>query len=513
MSFSIPTDRRSADSEERSFDLRGLLAIFRRRWKAIVLPVAMLVVLASAYVATAQRIYSANAVLLIESPVGTNTAANDVNRDPNRKLLTEGSVLEGRAVRKLVEDSIGVDAPKVTATPVGGADTIKLSALSPDPAKAVEAVDTYAKAYIDFRKTKAVEDLSTTSAEVQKRIKKLEDEDALLKPASTLTTVTTLPDVRRAAIAAEITTLKARLTQLELDAALRTGGALLVSPGVPSPGPVSPQSVPIVGAALVLGLALGLALALMRETLNDRLQGRSDVEVVTHSPVLAEVGTFDTVPEDPIGMNNRQTPQAEAFNGLRASMSFLAVEGEIRSLLVTSAMPGEGKSTVAMSLAATYALSGSSVLLIDTDLRRPDVHQRLGLENDKGLSVVLSSGQKYNKFVQAVPHYTNFSVLTSGPIPPNPFELLASDGLAEVIKSALLDFDMVILDCPPVRPVSDVMALVGKVDGVVLVTNSKLSIRSEVAQAVRSLRQVEARIFGVVLNQTKIAAARYLRYE
>ena len=194
-------------------------------------------------------------------------------------------------------------------------------------------------------------------------------------------------------------------------------------------------------------------------------------------------------------------------------MSFLAVENDIKSLLITSAMPSEGKSTVAMSLAATYALSGSSVLLIDTDLRRPDVHQRLGLDNQSGLSVALSSGQKYKKFVKSVPHYTNFDALTAGPIPPNPFELLASDAMGDIIKSALLDYDMVILDCPPVRPVSDVMALVGHVDGVVLVTNSKVSLRGEVAQAIRSLRQVEARILGAVLNQTALRNASYMRYD
>jgi polysaccharide biosynthesis transport protein len=524
MSFTYPMDRRESDGDERSFDLKALLAVFKRRWKAVALPLAVLVGLALLYSVTATRIYSADAKLVIEQKAGTIINPNDpsLNRDPNRRLLTEVGVLQGRAVRELVETTSGKDTPKVTATADTGADIIVLTAESPDPKKAVEAVDTYFKAYTDYRKEQALTDLKTAKVQAQQVIDLLVAEDEQLKTtvvvassgtSSSSTTATTLPNPRKSAIAAELLTQRARLLQLETDIALRGGGAQLVSKGVASDAPVSPKSGPILGAALILGLALGLAFALLRETLNDRLQGRGDVEQMSHSPVLAEVETFLTSPEDPIGMNDRQTTQAESFNGMRASMAFLAIEGEIRSMLVTSALPGEGKSTVAMSTAATYALSGSSVLLIDADLRRPDVHSRLGLENEKGLSIVLSTGQRYKKFVQAVPHYTGLFALTSGPIPPNPFELLASEAMGDLIKAALVDYDIVIVDCPPVRPVSDVLALSGKVDGVLLVTNAKLSIRSEVVQAVRNLRQVDAKIIGAVLNQTRISRAKYTRYD
>ncbi len=522
MSFTYPMDRRESDGDERSFDLKALLAVFKRRWKAVALPVAVLVGLALLYSVTATRIYSADAKLVIEQKAGTIISPNDpsINRDPNRRLLTEVGVIQGREVRGLVEATAGVDTPKVVATADTGADIIVLSAESPDPKKAVEAVDTYFEAYTDYRKTQALTDLKTSRDQAQQVIDRLVAEDEQLKTtvaetsgSSSSSTATTLPNPRKSAIAAELLTQRARLLQLETDIALRGGGAQLVSKGVASDAPVSPKTGPILGAALILGLALGLALALLRETLNDRLQGRADVEQMSHSPVLAEVETFLTSPEDPIGMNDRQTTQAESFNGMRASMAFLAIEGEIRSMLVTSALPGEGKSTVAMSTAATYALSGSSVLLIDADLRRPDVHSRLGLENEKGLSIVLSTGQRYKKFVQAVPHYTGLFALTSGPIPPNPFELLASEAMGDLIKAALVDYDIVIVDCPPVRPVSDVLALAGKVDGVLLVTNAKLSIRSEVVQAVRNLRQVDAKIIGAVLNQTRISRAKYTRYD
>ena len=521
MSFTYPVDRRESDGEERSFDLKALLAVFKRRWKAVALPVAVLLSLALLYVASATSIYSADAKLVIEKAAGEVTNPSDIsNRDPNRRLLTEVGVMQGRSVRQIVETTIGADAPKaIAAADAGGGDIIILTAESPDPKKAVEAVNTYFIAYTDFRKTQAKLDLEKARDQARNVVEALIAEDEQLKVTTSSSTegssstVTPAPNPRKAVIAAELTTQQARLSQLENDIALKSGGAQLISPGVALESPVSPKTVPLIGAALVLGLGLGLALALLRETLNDRLQGRGDVEQMSHSPVLAEVETFTTTPEDPIGMTDRQTTQAEAFNGMRASMAFLAIEGEIRSMLVTSAMPGEGKSTVAMSTAATYALSGSSVLLIDADLRRPDVHSRLGLDNEKGLSIVLSQGQRYKKFVQAVPHYTNLFALTSGPIPPNPFELLASEAMSDLIKTALVDYDMVIVDCPPVRPVSDVLALAAKVDGVLLVTNSKLSIRSEVVQAVRNLRQVDAKIIGAVLNQTRITRAKYTRYD
>jgi capsular exopolysaccharide synthesis family protein len=513
MSFSHSIDAVGLEGDERSFDLRSLVSVFRRRWKAVLLPMVAMVVLASLYAATAQRIYGSDAVLLIEPRSGATVSASDVNRDPNRRLLTEVSVMEGRGVRKLVEDSIGTDAPKATAAPSGGSDTIKLTALSPSPARATETVNTYAQAYIDFRRTQAIEDLTKTSDEYQKRISALEAEDEKLGPVSA-SAVGSDSSARHAAIAAQLSTLKARLTQLELDAALtRTGGAQLISPGVPTTSPVSPPTVPLIGAAFVLGLALGFALALLREVLNDRLHGRADLEQLAKAPVLTEVATFSTTPDDPIGMVDRQSTQAEAFNSLRAGMTFLAVEGEIRSILITSALPEEGKSTVAVSMAATYALSGSSVLLIDADLRRPDVYRRLALDNENGLSVALSRGLPYKNFVQTVPRYTRLSVLTSGPVPPNPFELLASQSMSDLMTAALKDYDYVIVDCPPVLPVSDVMALARLTHGAILVVNAKNSIRSEVQQAVRSLRQVDAKIIGTVLNQTDASRAKYLRYD
>jgi capsular exopolysaccharide synthesis family protein len=481
MSFTYPMDRRESDGDERSFDLKALLSVFKRRWKAVALPLAVLTGLALLYSVTATRIYSADAKMVIEQKAGTVVNPSDptFNRDPNRRLLTEVGVIEGRAVRELVETTSGQDTPKVTAVADAGADIIVLSAESADPKRAVDAVNTYFEAYTSYRKTQALSDLKIAKEQAQQVINALVAEDDTLKTAtsnefpSSSSTATTLPNPRKSAIAAELLTQRARLLQLETDIALRGGGAQLVSKGVASDAPVSPKSVPILGAALVLGLALGLALALLRETLNDRLQGRGDVEQMSHSPVLAEVETFVTSPEDPIGMNDRQTTQAESFNGMRASMAFLAIEGEIRSMLVTSALPGEGK----------------------------------------GLSIVLSTGQRYKKFVQAVPHYTGLFALTSGPIPPNPFELLASEAMGDLIKAALVDYDIVIVDCPPVRPVSDVLALSGKVDGVLLVTNAKLSIRSEVVQAVRNLRQVDAKIIGAVLNQTRISRAKYTRYD
>ena len=169
MSFSYPTDRRESDGDERSFDLKALLAVFKRRWKAVALPIAVLLGLALLYVVSSTPIYSADAKLVVEQKAGAPIAANDpsINRDPNRRLLTEVGVIQGRAVRELVETTTGVDTPVVAAVADAGADIIVLTAESSDPKKAVEAVDTYFKSYTDYRKTQAITDLTTARKQAQ----------------------------------------------------------------------------------------------------------------------------------------------------------------------------------------------------------------------------------------------------------------------------------------------------------------------------------------------------------
>lgn len=193
---------------------------------------------------------------------------------------------------------------------------------------------------------------------------------------------------------------------------------------------------------------------------------------------------------------------SEAFRVLRTNLQFLGLDKPLKSFLVTSATPAEGKSTVAANLAVAFAQTGSRVCLVDADLRRPMVHKLLGMDNWTGLTAVLVNPDDLEKGLResTVP---GLKVMTAGPIPPNPAELLASGRMAELVHLLEDRFDTVIMDTPPVLAVTDAAVLAPKVGGVVLVARVGKVARQQVRRAKDALEAVQARVLGAVLDAAK----------
>lgn len=201
---------------------------------------------------------------------------------------------------------------------------------------------------------------------------------------------------------------------------------------------------------------------------------------------------------------------AEAFRTLRTNLQFSALDRELRSLLVTSAGPGEGKSTVITNLAVAVAQSGKSVILVDADLRKPVIHKRFGLGNDVGLTNILVHGPA-ESVLQDV-GIANLQVVTSGPIPPNPAEMLDS-GMMEKTRDFLKEkADIVLFDCPPVVAVTDAALLSRKMDGVLLVVQLGSVEREAARRAKTLLENVQAPLLGLVINNIPAAGGYYYYY-
>ena len=197
-----------------------------------------------------------------------------------------------------------------------------------------------------------------------------------------------------------------------------------------------------------------------------------------------------------------KNPVSEQFRSLRTNIEFTAVSrGEIKTLLVSSALPSEGKSTVNANLAIVYALQGKKVLLVDADLRRPTVAVSFGLNrNSTGLTNYL--GDKY-KIISDVVHHTamdNLDVITSGPIPPNPAELLGSDRMTELVAQLNLQYDLVIFDVPPFLGVTDAQVLMSIVDGVAIVVNGGKTKKDALQRTNEILKIAEAPVLGFIYN-------------
>ncbi|MCY9017903.1 CpsD/CapB family tyrosine-protein kinase [Priestia megaterium] len=209
--------------------------------------------------------------------------------------------------------------------------------------------------------------------------------------------------------------------------------------------------------------------------------------------------------------NSPKDPVAEQYRTIRTNIQFSGADQDIKSLILTSSGTAEGKSTTASNLAAVYAQQGLKVLLIDADLRKPTVHYTFRLENHAGLTNVLTRQSTLGQSVQET-EVRDLYVLTSGPIPPNPSELLASHQMEELLKEMKQQFDMVIFDTPPILAVADAQILANQVDASILVVSSGKTEKEAALKAKELLVHAKSKLLGAVLNNRKADSGNYYYY-
>jgi capsular exopolysaccharide synthesis family protein len=206
-----------------------------------------------------------------------------------------------------------------------------------------------------------------------------------------------------------------------------------------------------------------------------------------------------------------KSPISEQYKTIRTNINFSAVDRDLRSIMVTSSGPGEGKSTTTANLAVVFAQQGKSVLLVDADMRKPTAHYTFNLTNTFGFTTVLTR-QKALREVIHPSDVDHLDILTCGPVPPNPAELLSSRSMEEFLADAYGDYDMVIFDTPPALAVTDAQVLGNQCDGTVLVVSSGTTEIDKVQKAKDLLQTTKAKILGVVLNNREMKDTNYYYY-
>lgn len=286
----------------------------------------------------------------------------------------------------------------------------------------------------------------------------------------------------------------------------KTGGTSPISLSIITPAeapsaPSAPNTKLNILLGLLVGLILGVASALLRSNMDNRIRGEADLRKVTSAPLLGGIAFDQSAMDRPLlTQAGPQSPRAESFRQLRTNLQFANVTGHASTVLMTSSLPGEGKSTTATNLAIALAQAGQSVCLIDADLRRPMVNEYLGLERNAGLTTALVGAADVNLLLQPWGD-DNLFVLTSGQIPPNPSELLGSTEMKELIVRLESAFDTIIIDAPPLLPVTDAAVLAQHVGGVVVVVGSQKTKQHDVQKSLESLELVGANVLGLVLNR------------
>lgn len=273
--------------------------------------------------------------------------------------------------------------------------------------------------------------------------------------------------------------------------------------------PVSPRTALNVIIGGLIGLLLGIGLAGLRHALDNTVKSDADAEAIADAPLLARMPKVKAASADVAADESGFSPAAEAFRVLRTNLQFANLDHQPRSIVVTSSSAGEGKTYTAANLAVALAKTGTRVALVDCDLRRPQLGALLGLDSATGLTSVLIGKVTLDEALQS---FGRVSFLASGPIPPNPTEVLQTQVARDLFQELSKRFDMVIVDAPPLLPVIDAGILATSVDGVIMVAHQGKTRRDELAEARRRLGAVGARVFGVVLNMSTKSGSGYYYY-
>lgn len=484
----------AAEGEHEELSLRHYLQVLQRRKLAVILAVVVVVSVALVSSLLQTPVYSATAEILLR-PKSTESLfdSNSAQRvDPKRAIETEIRILRSQPIAQAVRDKLGYEA-SVSARVAGETDIILVTGESTVPRRAADIANAYASSYIEFKRKQIVDEYLAAVNEVQIQIDDLQRQiDASTEPTRTVL-------IQRKAL------FEGQRDELELDAQLRTGGAQPVSEAERPTDPIRPQPVRSGIMAFVLGSLLGVGLAFLIEFLDDTLKTKADFERV--APQLPVLGLIPTVPtwRDKgetrlISVSDPSSPTSEAYRTLRTAVQFLGMDRPVQTVQLTSPSASEGKTTTLANLAVAMARAGRRVVVVCCDLRRPRVHEFFGVANKVGFTSVLLGEVGLSQALQKVPNVDRLFILASGPLPPNPSELLSSKRAVEVLEALRADGNLLLLDSPPILPVTDGLVLSRQVDATLLVSIAGGTTKKDAARAIEMLHQVDAPLAGVILN-------------
>lgn len=479
--------------------LEQLLRIVRRRKWVVLQAVIVVPLLALLFSLTQEKEYTATATLLFrQAPIGI--AEGESVEDPTRVAATNGQlvglpIVADKAAESLEGVTGGEVLGSVEVEPSAEADTAKISATTTDPELSAAMSNAYGRAYISFRR-------GADRGQVQDAIDVAEGSLEGLTPAEQE--------------GKEGAALNEQLDRLKLAQALQTGGAELVQPaGVPSE-PSSPKTTRNVMLGIVLGALLGFGLAALLDRIDRRVRTVDELESLYGVPILARIPRSQRLSRRRNEAIGPQTQEGEAFRVLRTNLRYFNVDNQLRSILVTSPETGDGKSTVARTLAMTMAEMGDDVVLVEGDLRKGGELRGVTGGPASGLSNVLA-GTPYEKVLIEVDvpggaHSRSLTVLPSGPVPPNPSELLDSAQMRDLLIKLQERFGVVVIDSPALGAVSDALALVADVSAVVVVGGLGKTTRDAGRELGKQFSLLGKKPIGVIANFTEPERGKYSHY-
>lgn len=509
-------------------ELKQYFGVIKKWWWLAV--ACVLIASVSSYMGTRQmpRIYSATTTLMVGQAL---QQANPSSQDmwlSQQLAQTYTTMVKRRPILEGAAQALGLtyipSAGNVSARVVPGSQLLEISVLDTDPARARILADEIAAQLIKQTPTDSPE-VQERRAFVQQQLQDLEDKIQ--------TTKSGIEDEQKSLDAANsaraiqqyqsnITALQQKLSSYQATyASLLTtvqGGTnyvtVIETASTPT-YPISPNVSQTVMLAAAIGLALALGGAFLIEYLDDTIKTPEEAAQLTGLPSLGAIARIEGKSDDDrlIAVHHPLSPIVEAYRVLRTNIQFSAIDKPIKTLMITSPAPSEGKSVTLANLAVVMAQSGLKVIAVDTDLRRPVQHHIFNIANDYGLSdSILHANPGVMEHLQPT-QVENLWLLPSGALPPNPAELLGSKRMGEIIEELKANADLVLFDTPPTLLVTDAAVLAGRVDGVLLVNDAGTTRRAMSKRAAEELRRVHAPLLGLVMNRLSTRRGSYYYYQ
>ena len=522
------------------------------RWAWLIALTAVLAAL-GAYIFSRMQtpIYQANTTILVNKSASSQASNySAIYLTSERLTSTYAAMLTKKPMMDKVIERLGIKDTtlefNVKVNPVRDTQLLQLLVESTDPYMAANVANELVTVFTDeirkLQESKYLASKDNLQSQLTYLEKQIEDNSKALdtliqnnikliqqQPSSNevITEPTqTLEERARQLNTPEIDQLETRLTQyrqiyasvlasyeqVRLAEAQTTTSFIQVEMAVPPEKAIRPQVLRNTLLAAIVGLMLAIGVIFAIEFLDDTIRDPETITSLTGLPVLATISRHEQTANEPITQAHPRSPVSKSFRSLRTNVKYAGVDKPIRRLIISSPTPEDGKTTIATNLATALAQGGSKVVLIDADLRRPRIHKVFGLENKVGLSSLFVQPEIYaDGYFQSV-KTENLHILPSGGTPPNPSELLGSRKMNEILKQMEEKYDIILLDTPPVLTVTDAVALSSSVDGILIVAKIGKTKQAALLQAIEQLRQVNANIIGLVINDVDTRSARYYYY-
>lgn len=467
-------------------------------------------------------VYEASTRLLISAPSSINGAT-----DPTALVTTQtmtstySQMLLDRPVLQGVIDGLQLQTTpedlekNISVDVVTNTQLLTITVRDPQPVQATNIANKMASVFADRIRELQSERYAASRDGLQKQVsdmeKQIADTNDLIAITSDQATLEQLQS-RLTQYRTLYSNLVTSFEQVRL-AEEQTSTNVVVSEPASVPNiPISPQPTRNTVLAVLAGMLMAAGIVFAGDTLDDTIKRPDEIRRKFDLPILAMIGWHEVPKDKPIALAEPRSPTAEAFRSLRTNITYATVDKPLRRILVTSATPQDGKTTVAASLAVVLAQNEKQVVLLDADLRRPQIHQKFGMYNRLGLSDLFL--RPLDAMSSAI-HSTNvpgLAVVTSGGLPPNPSELLTSLMMGRILNRLNQAFDLIVIDTPPLLSVTDAAALAPAMDGVILVARPGITKLGALRQAVEQLQAVNARILGIVFNQVNPSSRKYGYY-